>query len=300
MANLLTLFTTTKPFAGHIGVIQRNALASWRRLDPAARILIFGNADGTPDAAAQVGAQHIPEITTNEYSTPLVSAMFEAAEHVSDSQVMCYVNADIILMSDFLLAVRRAAGLRAFLMTGRRWDLDLQERWDFEKPDCEQWLRALVIHSGTLHAVTGMDYFVYPRGFWGALPPLAIGRTAWDNWLIYRARVMRVPVIDATRMVTAIHQNHDYQHHPGGAAGVWDGSEARRNQELAGGPEHAFTLAAATHLLARSRMWPALSRAHLKRRLATAPLLFPRLRPAVAPLVPLFRWARRPVGRVTR
>jgi hypothetical protein len=43
------------------------------------------------------------------------------------------------------------------------------------------------------------------------------------------------PVIDASSAVVAIHQNHDYHHHPKGKAGVYDGEEAQYNFKLAGG-----------------------------------------------------------------
>jgi hypothetical protein len=44
------------------------------------------------------------------------------------------------------------------------------------------------------------------------MPPLAIGRFWWDNWLLWKARSLGAPVLDATTVVTAIHQNHDYSH----------------------------------------------------------------------------------------
>ena len=40
-----------------------------------------------------------------------------------------------------------------------------------------------------------------------------IGRPGYDNWLIWRARRSRIPVIDATKELTAVHQNHDYNFH---------------------------------------------------------------------------------------
>jgi len=40
------------------------------------------------------------------------------------------------------------------------------------------------------------------------------------------------PIIDASEMITVVHQNHDYSHHPQGKKGVWEGLEAKRNQEL--------------------------------------------------------------------
>ena len=103
----LALFTTPKPFRGHMAVIQRNAIRSWHRLQPPAQILVFGGAEGAAGAAAQLGVRHTPGVGRNEYGTPLVSAMFAEAERLSHSPLMCYVNADIILMSDFTAAVRR-------------------------------------------------------------------------------------------------------------------------------------------------------------------------------------------------
>jgi hypothetical protein len=40
---MLTLFTTAKPFEGHSGVIQRNALKSWKLLHPDIEIILFGD-----------------------------------------------------------------------------------------------------------------------------------------------------------------------------------------------------------------------------------------------------------------
>ena len=40
---MITLFTLPKPFVGHIGMIQRNAIQSWTRLHPDIDILMFGS-----------------------------------------------------------------------------------------------------------------------------------------------------------------------------------------------------------------------------------------------------------------
>jgi hypothetical protein len=45
---MLTLFTTAKPFEGHSGVIQRNALKSWKRLHPDVEVILFGDDAGLP------------------------------------------------------------------------------------------------------------------------------------------------------------------------------------------------------------------------------------------------------------
>jgi hypothetical protein len=282
---MLTLFTIPKPFRGHIGIIQRNAIQSWIRLRPECEIILFGNDEGTAEVASEFCIRHIPEIARNEYGTPLLNSLFEIAQRSASHNLMAYVNADIILMSDFLAAVKHMPK-SSCLMVGQRWDFDLQEELDFNEADWEMQLRARVIETARLHGHTGIDYFVFHRGFWQDIPPFAIGRTVWDNWLIYLARSLSVPVIDATATVTAIHQNHDYTHNPQGVDGVWKGPEAQRNQELAGGYSHVFTLQDANriitaHGLKRQKM----TSERLKRYFDTLPVLSPR----TAPYAPYLR-----------
>jgi hypothetical protein len=76
-----------------------------------------------------------------------------------------------------------------------------------------------------------------------------IGRVHWDNWLVWKARDGKVPVVDASEQVVAVHQNHDYGYHPQGMQGVWHGVEAQRNHQLAGGWQHLRTIADATEVL---------------------------------------------------
>jgi hypothetical protein len=59
-----------------------------------------------------------------------------------------------------------------------------------------------------------------------------IGRGGYDNYLIYYCRSRGIPVIDLTEAVMAIHQNHDYAHHPTGEDGVFSGSEAQLNYQV--------------------------------------------------------------------
>ena len=40
---MITFFTIPKPFEGHIGTIQRNALASWTKVDSAGQVLVLGD-----------------------------------------------------------------------------------------------------------------------------------------------------------------------------------------------------------------------------------------------------------------
>jgi hypothetical protein len=270
---MLTIFSIPKPFQGHIGIIQENAIASWVRLRPACEIILCGDEAGIAEVAARFKVKHLPDIARNEYGTPFLDSAFNLAEREASFRLMCYVNTDIILLNEFIKAVRRVRS-RRFLMVGQRYDVDLTSPWDYEEPNWEERLRSYVADHGILHPPMGSDYFVFPKGdAIGRLPAFAVGRPGWDNWLIYHARQLRVRVIDATKAVTVIHQNHGYSHVPNPRDDGWEGPEADWNRHLIGSHEHIFTLLDATHLLTCDRLLPALEQEHLQRRLETQPIL---------------------------
>lgn len=230
----LTIFACPKAFSGHIGIIQRNAVLSWTKLTPRPDIILLGDDPGVAEIARELNLIHLPIVQRTEAGTPLASHLFALAEEAANAPVLAYVNADIILTADFPTAVSQAAArFPEFLLVGRRFDVDVPDLWDFAQPDWEARLRKTVAARGVLHAESAIDYFVFSRGLWPALPDFALGRTAWDNWLMADPLLRGVPVIEATPAVLAVHQRHDYGHVPGGEAGAWRGAEARKNQELA-------------------------------------------------------------------
>jgi hypothetical protein len=278
---VVTIFSIPKPFRGHTEIIQRNAIRSWTLLRPCPEILLFGDDEGVVDVARQLVVRHIPNVERNEYGTPLLNDVFEKAQRLATHDLLCYVNADIILMNDLLDAVEQAAARkRRFLVVGQRWNVDIPEELNFAT-DWECRLRTKVAEQGNLEPDTGIDYFVFPRSIAWQVPPFAIGRTAWDTWLIYRARALGFSVINATEAVTVVHQVHDYSHGfpEAKAVDVWNGPEAPRNLQLAGGWGHIFTLQDATHSLSSRGLRRTLSRKSLQRSLETLPTLFPYLAP---------------------
>jgi hypothetical protein len=155
------------------------------------------------------------------------------------------VNADVILLPDLLTAVRKVADrFDRYLLIGRRWDLDVPEplassgEWvgDLQKRICQE---------AQLHPPTGSDYFVFPREMFTVMPPFALGRAGWDNWMIYAGRHAHVPVVDGTGAVTAVHQTHDYAHLPGNRP-HFRLPESRDNVEMGGGRVAVFTMLDAT------------------------------------------------------
>jgi hypothetical protein len=51
---MLTFFTTAKPFRGHDGITQKNALKSWTLLHPDVEVILFGNEDGAAEVAEEL------------------------------------------------------------------------------------------------------------------------------------------------------------------------------------------------------------------------------------------------------
>ena len=211
----------------------------------------MGEEEGTSKAARELSAGHIPDVKCNGYGTPLVSSLFAEAEKEATYEVLCYLNGDILLMNDFMEAVKRVLSeIPRCLMVGRRWNLDIREPLDFGE-DWEQGLIRRVKQHGRLYRHVAIDYFVFPKGVWGGIPPLAIGRPGWDNWVVYRARLLNLPIVDLTLSSMVIHQNHDFSHHPQGWIGAKKGEEARRNIELAGPIASAHGLLDAQYVLTR-------------------------------------------------
>ena len=250
--SLITLFSAPKPFTDpRIALIQNNAISSWTRLRDV-EVLLMGEERGLEEAAERHGVAHIRGVQRNDSGTPLISSMVRLARERSRSEILCIINADMMVMADFVEAGERMVGLKKrFVLVSRRWDLDVQVPIQFTD-GWEERLRWAVREQGVLHRPAGSDFFLFPRMLYAELPPFAIGRAGWDNWMIYKARKEHWLVVDGTPSLTIVHQNHDYSYHPEGEKGVWQGQEAQRNYELAGGWTHFCFISDATHRLTPS------------------------------------------------
>ena len=252
----ITLFSAPKPFTDlHIATIQRNAIKSWTLL-PDVEIILLGEETGLAEAARELGVKHIPNVKCNDNRTPLISSMFQLARENGHSDLLCIINADMILMPDFLEAARRSR-LRSprrgqrdkFVLLSQRWDLDITQPIEFAE-GWEKRLTSIVHRQGQLHRPAGSDYFLFPNSCYTDIPDFAIGRAGWDNWMIYKARKEKWPLIDCTPSVMIVHQNHDYSHLPGGKP-HYEHPDTNENIRLAGGQANIrYTILDATHQLA--------------------------------------------------
>jgi hypothetical protein len=252
---MLTIFATPKPFQGHDGIIQKNAIGSWVRLHPECEVLLFGEEPGAAEIAEELGVRHVPGVRRSEFGTKRLDHIFARAQEIARHDLLCYVNCDIIFLHSFCDAVTRVANWSPkFLMVGRRWETPLVHPLDFTAPAWELQLRDFAMRSGKPQLPYAVDYFAFSRGLFNDVPPFAVGRVYWDHWLVWKARSIQAPVVDASADVLAVHQVHDYAYHSGGLPGVQTDVESKRNRELAGGQMHLYTIDHATHRLVDGRI----------------------------------------------
>ena len=227
---MITIFSIPKSFENeHIKVIQKNAIKSWTYLSPKPEIILFGNDNGVSEISKELGILNIPDIKKNDFGTPLLNSAFDLVQKIAKNDILVYINADIILFPDFITKVRMI-NIPVFLMSGRRWDLDIDELIDFSNVNWENNLRNKVNKEGRLHSFSGMDYFVFPRNLPYKFPPFVVGRPGWDNWFVYKSHSVDIPVIDATKAIKVVHQNHNYFHIIGGKRDK--NTEAKKNLKL--------------------------------------------------------------------
>jgi hypothetical protein len=271
----LTIFCTAKPFVGDTAAPQRNAIMSWRLLQPRPEILLFGEGEGYRDVSTALGLTRITDVACDSRGIPILSDMFARAQSVASNPIVIYVDADVLLLGDFAVCGRLLQAMTGpYLLTGSSWEVDAAAVDFSAGAGWEQrvWARAIPPEESPRH-LHGMDYFAFPRGWLRPVPafldgPAGWSSPGWDNRLVHHFRSHGAPVIDGTSTLTVVHQRH-----PVTAGEVTAGMRP--------GPadfERLFSVADATHRLTREGVRPALGVHNLWRRLYTFPTLHPRWR----------------------
>lgn len=253
----ITIFALPKAFAGDADRIQSNAFRSWLQLSPAVDVLLVGNEEGISEFAAEHDIAHVGEVERNGSGTPLVNDAFALAHQVSTSPILVYCNSDVILDGSFVLAMEALSNQRQFeewLGIGQRTDVAIDRELNFEDEAQLQWLKQHAGERGTKSSHVCKEYFAFTRNLFENVPPFAVGRGNWDNWMVASVKPQGVPVIDLSTYVSAVHQSHDYAHMPGSRMDCYvSGEEARENQRLAGG-RNLISGSVCTHRLQDGRV----------------------------------------------
>ncbi len=234
-------------------MIQRNAIKSWTLL-PDVEVILLGEETGLAEAAKELGVKYLPNVARNDSGTPLISSMFQLARENSNSELLCIINADMVLMPDFVEAAKQVKSQKSnFVLLSQRWDYDITSPIDFAA-GWESQLRESVREQNQLHRPAGSDFFLFPKSCYQDIPNFIIGRAGWDNWMIYKARKEGWPVIDCTPSVMIVHQNHDYSHLPGGKP-HYEHPDTNENIRLAGGQAAVrYTILDSTRCLVNGKL----------------------------------------------
>ena len=273
---MISFFTTAKPFHGHSGVIQRNALKSWKLLHPDVEVILFGDEEGAGETAQEFGLRHEPQVERYEGKLPYLDFLFERAQQIARHKYLCYANCDMLLVQDFRSAFEKAIRWQErFLLISQRWESDITEPINFSRAGWDTQARHDARKRGFKQDPRYVDIFVFPKGLYREIPPLVVGISYWDWWAVWNALSQGVPVVDCTPYLTAIHQSHGYAPHPDGKGGTHLGPVAMRNYQLAGGPEHFRWTEDATHWISRSgRIRKKLMRTRYRSKLTDAWMTF--------------------------
>lgn len=238
---MFTIVSVPKPFKGHIGLIQKNAIKSWMQLKSKPEIILIGDEEGVAEISTELHLVHVPNVERNEYGTPLYNSIFDKATNAASFDLLCHVAADAILFNDFVDAIEVICErFTQFLVLVKKSDCEINESINF-LDNWEKQIKSYYYKHGKIYDGSGSDIFVFPKTIFTEIPPFSIGRAVFDNWLIYHAITTNIPTVVINTFVS-LHQNHDYSHHIDGKKGVYRGEEFNRNLDLAGGYSCLFTI----------------------------------------------------------
>lgn len=219
----MLIATTCKPFRGADALRQRNALLSWKQITEDVRIVVFGK------EASVFCAEHNIENrgVKRRNGLPLLSDIFKQSIELAGEDIVCYMNSDVMVGDDFVMVPQQInKKYEEFVIVGQRWDVRIDWEIDFSK----DWRTMLQNHArkyAKLHPEWGMDYFIWQGDIYDNIPDFMVGVVGFDNWLVWKAIYDGALVLNATDVISIIHQEH------GGTKQPRIGENATYNKTLA-------------------------------------------------------------------
>ena len=170
------------------------------------------------------------------FSQPTYRGLFaKALQLFPEAPAVMYSNFDILYTPALSQTIRRVieytdnererklkAGLpynvRGWLIVGQRVNVDVPVEWTIADAG-DRWVDEILSFSkgGELFESDAEDYFVVSRGLFEwmkDIPDFVVGGVAFDNWIVNKVNVLanqgEAIVVDGTKTVTALHQNHGH------------------------------------------------------------------------------------------
>ena len=195
--------------------IHLNTLHNWAKFIPLMQPVLFSsNFTRQFDSIARQLGWHVYQIPrVNDHGTPYISDMLNVIMNndTYNSVFYGFANGDILFdtsLSETLKAL--ASGLNSLLqppvlVTGQRTNYKMSDNWT--QPIVDFYYIEQLRARGKLFGGGAQDYFLFTRDFPRYLfKKLVIGRPAYDNYLIAMSLKLKVSVVDATKTLTALHQ----------------------------------------------------------------------------------------------
>lgn len=233
---MISFFANVRPFTGEFAEIQRVAISSWLETHRGAEVTILGDVEGAFDVAMDMGVGWVQDVEANERGTELVSDIWRQGVADANNEWICALNSDNVMGANIVMATEALKDVEHPFVTGQRWDVD---------PGRPK--------GAKLHPPCGVDWFLFRAGTVPVeeIPPFAVGRTLYDNWLVWAAiEKWGMTVIDATTDVTVIHINHGFPEY-GNKAKMIASEERAENERLfkANGGTHPWGVHHAPYVL---------------------------------------------------
>ncbi|RNF27477.1 glycosyl transferase family 2 [Trypanosoma conorhini] len=218
-------------------IIAKRTLINWARLPRVQPVVLTDDAlsqnvihSVNVEHAGQHGFTPIDIIgefeLQQDYRLPTYRGLFRAViGRYPLAEAIMYSNMDILYTSSLARTVDAVRSVyegerpknpsrRGWFVVGRRINVNVPADWSMEGRVWEPRMEHGLKPSGDMFGPDAEDYFiVHPKLFnWGELPPFIVGGIVFDNWLTSQAVRLHLAgqalAVDATRTLTAIHQNH--------------------------------------------------------------------------------------------
>ena len=210
---LIVLFTTFKTNKFNITINDtriNNTLRAWAELAPRLTPVLYYADNSTVDDAISRGwtAVKCPKIADKISPSCVLPAMFIDAQHrFPMADFYGYANGDLLFdesLFQTLSQVRKSVVCSSLLIVGRRYNYEMLKGETISTVGDVTRRKNKTSRFQTF----AIDYFISPRNKynWTVIPPVVVGRNAYDNFMIAHSIAQSIPVLDATETIFAMHQ----------------------------------------------------------------------------------------------
>ena len=216
---VVTLFTVFEEVWDSNSVMYRNTLRNWAALKPLVVPVLFVNSADNGSAfwvkAAFSLGWEVRNITKTIRGLPVLKNMFIDVVKHYNTPFCGYAKANILfdgsLIRDMQLHLRYLKAYEnhgGLLLIGRRTDIHMNEFGDRFDPQNLATLTETGKKNGTLADSYHEDYLLTTRHTlpWTHTPDLVIGQSGYGNWLVVKARLCNITVIDASYTLMALYR----------------------------------------------------------------------------------------------